>query len=267
MRRTVVMNQRGGCGKTTTAIALARYLADIGQRTLLVDADPQGTIDSMLRLSPRYYLYNFLMDRIALEDCVVKNAVPHLDVLCGARNTAAAETHFQGHLVRERIFEDSFADQDSIYDAVVLDVAPSVSLMQTCATVYARNVLIPVNMDTISVAGAGACLQFCQTLGRAMRSNINVAALLPTIVDARVSLTKAALSLIDGLSERYSIPVLQSIRIDATISKAVRAKQFLADYDPRSRAWEDYKSAFEKLMQLPLIEGVSHVSQSISEAV
>jgi cellulose biosynthesis protein BcsQ len=114
--------------------------------------------------------------------------------------------------------------------------------------VYARQVLIPVNTDLVSVSGAGACLQFCETLSKAIRTKISAVALLPTMVDRRIGLTKIVGHLLSELSSRYAVPILSEIRTDASVGKATRARQFLVDFDHRSKALEDYKVVAEQLL-------------------
>jgi chromosome partitioning protein len=255
MTKLVILNQRGGVGKTTTALTVSRYFADQGKRTLLVDADPQGSIDTILRLRPQNFLYHFLIQRYALEDCVVSPS-ENLHVLCGNRETSDAESQMLSLVARERIFENLFGMYDRVYDAVIVDVTPSISLMQTCAMVYTEQVLVPVDMDTVSLSGAGACLQFCETLSSAVRTNIRPIALLPTMVDRRIGMTKIVLSLMEELSSRFNVPILHEIRTDTSVGKASRAKSFLVDYDPKSKALEDYQEACDQL--IAMLEGRPH---------
>lgn len=260
MIKLVILNQRGGVGKTTTALTVSRYFADQGKRTLLVDADPQGSIDTILRLKPHNFLYHFLIARYALDDCVVQ-AAPNLDVLCGNRETSDAESQMLHIVARERIFENLFGIYDQAYEAVVIDVAPSISLMQTCAMVYTGNVLVPVDMDTVSVSGAGACLQFCHTLSKAVRTNVKPIALLPTMVDRRIGMTRIVMSLMEELASRFDVPILHEIRTDTTVGKATRGRKFLVDYDANAKAFDDYQQACRQL--LDLLEGrTEHVARA-----
>lgn len=249
MHKLVIMNQRGGVGKTTTAMTLARAFADSGKKTLLIDADPQGSVNTILRLRPEHHLFDFLIKRYSLQDCVI-SPVPNLDVLAGNRDTADAEKQMMTEMVRERLFENLFEPYDDAYDAILIDVGPSVSLMQTCALVYTRAVLIPVNMDYVSLSGVGACLQFCETLSRAVRSPIRAVAILPTMVDKRIGLTKLVRNLLEELSQRYHVPILHEIRTDTSIGKATREKKFLVDLDPKSKAMEDYNQVHVELVSL-----------------
>lgn len=257
--RLFIQNQRGGVGKTTTAVCLARRFADIGHKTLLIDADPQGSINTLLRLKPTHYLSNVLIDRYVLDDCVVRDVVPNLDVLCGNRNTANAESYASNLIARERWMEEVLATQDSAYGAVVIDGSPSVSLIQTCAMVYAQNLLIPVDMDILSVSGAAACLQFAQTLSKAMRTEIRPIALLPTQVDLRLNMTRIVTGLMQEMASKFAVPILCPIRIDSAVGKATRARQFLSDFDPKSKAVEDYAAAAQQLLEF--LQSKQHAPQ------
>lgn len=262
--KLVVMNQRGGVGKTTTAMTLAGLFANDGKKTLLVDADPQGSINAILRLKPENHLYDFLIKRYLLDDCTVPVA-ENLVTLLGNRETADAEKTMISEMARERIFETVFEPYERNYDSIVIDVGPSVSLMQTCAMVYTRNVLIPCDMDYVSLSGVGACLQFCETLSRAVRSKVRPIAILPTMVDRRIGLTKLVLSLMEELSQRYEVPILHQIRTDTAIGKATRARKFLFDQDPRCKAMEDYTQAYEQLKAL--LSGKAADVEAIPQAI
>ena len=157
MMKLMVGNQKGGVGKTTSAIALARCLADQGLKTLLIDSDPQGSIAVTLRLKPEAYLADFILSQLRLPDCVVTVA-DRLDVLCGNRETTAMEQRIFTMYGRELVFQNAFGMYEEGYDAIIVDVAPSISLLQACSMVFCQNVLIPISMDTLSVSGAGATI-------------------------------------------------------------------------------------------------------------
>ncbi len=248
MMRLMVGNQRGGVGKTTTAMTLARCFADRGFRTLLVDADPQGSISSVLKLRPEHYLADFLLRQLHLRDCVLKVS-DTMDVLCGGRTTTDAEQQVTSVVARERLFEDMFSNFDEIYDCVLIDVAPSISLMQACAMVYARHFLIPVAMDSLSVSGAGASLFYASTISRACRVPIKPVALLPTIVNKRIGLTEVVMNMIHALGQQNEIPTIGPIRTDTAVGKAHRAHQFLADFDSKSKALEDYDQVASQILE------------------
>jgi chromosome partitioning protein len=143
-----------------------------------------------------------------------------------------------------------FSKVDEPYDIVLIDVAPSITLMQTCAMVYAQRVLIPVSMDTLSLQGAGACLETARMMNELFRVNVRPAALLPVMVDRRFQHTAVMMKSLEDLSAKFTIPLLPAIRTDVTVAKCGRARQFLVDYDPKCKAMEDYEIAGAQLLEL-----------------
>lgn len=249
MIRIVVSNQRGGVSKTTTATTLAREFADQGKRVLVIDTDPQGSVSSILNLKPQYTLYNFVIEQIRFDDCVVK-VRENLDVLCSSRETTKVETILMGNVAREHAFVQLFSSVDSNYDVVLIDVSPSITLLQTCAMVYAERVLIPIAMDTLSFQGAMASIEASKSLNQLLRANIRTVGLLPVMVDRRLAMTATVLQGLEGMSTGMKIPLLTAIRTDQAVTKAARAGSFLVDYDPKCKAIEDYKTVAGELMEI-----------------
>ena len=239
MTRLVIANQRGGVGKTTTTAALARFFGDQGKRVLVIDADPQGSLGLVLGLRPDRYLHDFLIHNHPMEDCICP-ATANVDVLCGSRDTTVVEAALLGTAGRERAFSRQFERAETRYDLVLIDVSPSITLLQTCSLLYAKAFLIPVAMNMLSLQGAAACLQTASMLGAAFREPIRAIAMLPVMVDRRFSLTEYILKALEEMSEQYRVPLLHPIRTDGTVPRAERARQFLADFDPKCKALEDY---------------------------
>ena len=255
MIRLTIGNQRGGVGKTTTAVTLARLWAEKkGIRTLLVDADPQGSIGTILRVKPELFLNDFLWNKRRLADCVVQ-PIPNLDVLCSNRDTLEAEQRAIGTIGRERIFENIFQPVEDQYGAVIIDIGPSLSLMQVCALVYTTDYLIPISMDALSVTGATAFFNTSQQIEVQLKKQCRCVGILPTIVDNRYQNTEMVSRMIALVSENYKVPVLHAIRTDSVVAKAIRMKQFIADLDPKSRCLEDYRVVSDQLLEIYGIAG------------
>lgn len=263
MIRLVVSNQRGGVAKTTTAVNLARSFADRGLKTLLIDTDSQGSIGTILGLRPQFTLHDFLIRQMLLKECVV-TAHERLDVLCSDRKTMQAEDIISGQTLREVHFEQVFAENgaDREYDAVVIDVAPSLTLFQTCAMLYTKQVLIPAAMETLSVQGASASISSASELNRLFKRQPGITSIgiLPVMVNNRLQMTQTVMNALTDMSGELKVPLLPAIRTDTAVVKAARSKMFLADFDPKSKALEDYEMAAEILLKSLRPEALDDVS-------
>lgn len=251
MIRLVCAQQRGGVAKTTTAVTLARCFADRGLKTLLIDTDSQGSISSILRVKPQFFLYDFLINEYALKECVVP-AHEGVDVLCSSRKTQQAEDIIATQQSRDVMFERALADSgaDAEYQAVIIDVAPSFSWFQTCGMIYARHILTPVAMEPLSVQGAVASISAAMELNQLFKrpEPIRVIGLLPVIVNNRLAMTEPILESLRRLSQQREVPLLPSIRTDTAVVKAAKDRVFLADYDVKSKALEDYRAVADILL-------------------
>ena len=253
MIRVVMANQRGGVGKTTAAVNYSWFLANVkGYRTLLIDTDSQGSVGVMLNLKPKHYFSHFLVNKFHLDECVVR-AGNNFDVLCGNKDTVQAESALAGAVVRELALKMLLEPFESQYDAVVIDVSPSINLLQTCAMVYARNVVIPVNMDLLSLNGANAAYDMIRLLNDLIKTEIRPVGLMPCQVDQRLSVTALVQQGLQKMSEMFKVPILPAIRTDQSVNKAFRARKALLEFDPNSKAAQDYLAAFGQITEM--IEG------------
>src|SRR5712691_4980343 len=249
MIRLVITNQRGGVSKTTTTAVLARFLSDRGMRVLIVDADPQASMGIVLGLRPKSYLYEFVVHNRPFEECI-ERAGPNIDVLCSNRETTRVEAALLTMTGGELAFIRLFGKVEFLYDAILIDVAPSISLLQTCAMLYTKCLLIPVAADMLSLQGAVACLQTTHMLTDLFQIEVRAAALLPVMIDRRYSLTSFILTALEEMSGRYAVPLLPPMQTDGTVPRAERARMFLADYDQRCKAMQDYTAAASQLITL-----------------
>jgi len=165
-----------------------------------------------------------------------------------------------GRTGREFTVRTLFAGFDLPYDAIIFDVAPSITLLQTCAMIYAQRLLIPVAMDVLSLQGVGAALETAKQLNGIFGTSIHAVAFLPVMVEKQMQMSKLVLTNLQKLSEATKIPVLPETRRDATVAKAMRTKNFIVDHAPMSRIVEDYTAAFNAL--LPILEREAHVRES-----
>src|SRR6185295_13372946 len=266
MIRLVIANQRGGVSKTTTTPTLARFFSDRGMRVLIVDADPQASMGIVLGLQPKNHLYEFVVHNRPFEECIVRVG-PNIDVLCSNRETTRVEAALLTMTGGELAFLRLFENLEFLYDVVLIDVAPSISLIQTSAMLYAKSLLIPVAADMLSLQGAVACLETAHMLTDIFQIEVKAAAILPVMIDRRYSLTSFILTALEEMSEKYAVPLLPPIRTDGTVPRAERAKMFLADYDPHCKALQDYTAAASQLTALLTVhQDAAHPETGIAPA-
>jgi chromosome partitioning protein len=247
MIRLVFCNQKGGVSKTTSALCMARCFADKGLRVLLIDTDSQGSLATSLGIKFTNSLYHFLVSNYRLQDCVNK-VHDNIDVLCSTRQTIEVEGILTPRPGRELIFQTMLTPVENQYDAVLIDVAPSITLLQSCALMYAEQAVIPLTMDPLSLQGAYAVLQTAWSLNSLFRASIKAVAILPVMVDKRLAMTDLIYQSIDTIAKEQSLPILHGIRVDSTVQKASRSRKFLQDFDPKCKAIEDYRIATDQLL-------------------
>jgi chromosome partitioning protein len=255
MIKITVSNQRGGVGKTMTALTLARCFADLDKRVLLIDTDSQGSIWMALRLEPEFWLHHLVNEQMALSRVVVK-AHDRIDVICSDRRTMRVEGTLSAAIGKEMTFYELLRVAEDTYDAVLIDVSPSISNLQSCAMAYTQNVLIPVSMDSLAVEGAMASLTSIEMLNKFLKLGCRCAGFLPTQVDQRTSATEVVVRALREHSEHSGIPIIHSIRTDQAVNKALRNHAFLQDWDPKSKALEDYRQACTELLTILSGEGI-----------
>jgi|ERR1035441_3910298 chromosome partitioning protein len=249
MLKLTISNQRGGIGKTTTAMTMSRIMAERGLRVLLVDSDPQGSIRLSLDLDveERGFFHQIICDQMSPES-VATPVCPNLDIIFSNKMTQRAEGVLLQAPAREMTYKVLFAPAEPLYDIVIFDMAPSISHIQRCSISYTRNVLIPVGMDDLSVEGARAALGSVEWLNETFDNlNCRVVGFLPTMVNKRFTVTTRVLKGLEQYSQLKHIPILNQIRTDQSVAKCTG--QFLQDFDPDSKALEDYKKATDQLLQ------------------
>ena len=248
MIKLVVCNQKGGVSKTTTTLCIARCFADRGLKVLLIDTDSQGSLATSLGIKFTNSIYHFLVNNYRLQDCVNK-VHDNIEVLCSTRQTIEVEGILTPRPGRELIFKTMLDPVENQYDAVIIDVAPSITVLQSCALMYAQQALIPLTMDPLSLQGAYAVLQTAWSLNSLFKASVKPVAILPVMVDKRLAMTDLIYQSIETISKEHSLPILHSIRVDATVQKATRSKRFLQDFDPKCKAVEDYRIATDQLLE------------------
>lgn len=243
-RVIAVLNQKGGTGKTTTSVSVAAGLAERGYRTLLIDVDAQGNVGVSLGVKGQKGLYHVLVDGRSPSEVAVP-VRKHLDVITADQTLAAAELELVNAPGRAEMLAKRMQNVAESYDYVILDCAPSLSLLNQNALVYARSVLVPVSCDYLSLVGVKQILRTLEHVRKALLIPVEIAGVLPTLYDKRNNISKQSVS---ALEAYFGDKVLPPIRVDVRLKEAPSHKKTIFEYAPESNGARDYAKVVERLV-------------------
>ena len=185
-----VANQKGGVGKTTSAVNLTAALSLMGKRVLLVDCDPQGNASSGMGVSKstRPNSYDMLIAETPAADCVV--STPYGDVIPASKELAAASVELIQAERRERVLKEALAPLFSEYDYMLIDCPPSLELLTVNALTAADSVLIPMQCEYYALEGIADLLTSIRICSRRLNRRLSVEGIILTMYDARANLTQ-----------------------------------------------------------------------------
>jgi chromosome partitioning protein len=238
--RVAILNQKGGTGKTTTSVNLAAGLAERGARVLLIDADAQGNVGVSLGLKAQYTLYHVLMDKISIDDAVVPIGNT-FDVLCSDDTLAAAEIKLAQHPGRGAVLSRRLADAGKAiggYTHIVIDCAPSLSLINQNALCAVDEVVIPVACDYLSLVGVKQVLKTLKNVHTHLGHTVKVGGVIPTFYDARAKICRDAH---EALKKHFGDLCLPPVRQNTKLKEAPSHRKTIFEHDPQSAGAEDYR--------------------------
>jgi chromosome partitioning protein len=237
-----VSNQKGGVGKTTTAVSLAAALAELGARVLLIDLDPQGNATTGLGCRAEEgdpSSYGVLVDGLSLAAATLATTIEGLDLVPSSLDLAGAEVELVPAFSRELRLRKALVDARAHYDVVLVDCPPSLGLLTINALVAADQVLVPIQCEYYALEGLGQLLRTVQLVGDNLNRDLTLSGVVLTMFDGRTNLAQQVADEVRDYfgDQAYTTVIPRTVRL----SEAPSFGQPITAFDPHSRGARAYR--------------------------
>jgi chromosome partitioning protein len=247
-RVIAVANQKGGVGKTTTAINVGACLAELGLRTLIIDLDPQGNASTGLGIENRGLessMYHVLMHDVPLENVIEPTDVKHLFVAPASLDLAGAEIELVSTFSRETRLRRALEAVLGDYDYILIDCPPTLGLLTVNGLAAASEVLVPIQCEYYALEGLGQLLRNVDLVRRNLNPSLEVSTIVCVMYDAR---TKLADQVVDEVRAHFGDKVVQAVvPRNVRLSEAPSFGQPIITFDSKSRGAIAYRDVAKEL--------------------
>ena len=243
-----IANQKGGVGKTTTAVNLSAALAEAGKKVLMADLDPQGNTTSGLggRVNERNSVYDAMMGRTALKECIQETAIKKLRLIGSDIRLAGAEVELVSVSEREFYLKRLLASVRDDYDFIFVDCPPSLSLLTLNALAAADTVLVPIQCEYYALEGVTSLMNTIQRVKRTINPRLEIEGILLTMLDGRTNL---GLQVVDQVKKHFRKAVFATmIPRNVRLGEAPSHGMPICLYDPRSTGAMAYESLAREVL-------------------
>ncbi len=206
-----ICNQKGGTGKTTTAVNLSAAIAELNKRVLIVDADPQGNATSGVGVNKNELdktVYDIILSRAAAKDVLIKDVYPSLDIIPCNINLTGAEIELVGALSRETRLKKALSDIVENYDYIFIDSPPSLGLLTLNSLVSSDSIIIPIQCEFYALEGVSQLMHTLNLIRDSLNPKLFVEGVLLTMADFRTNLT---VEVINEIKEYFKEKVYKTI--------------------------------------------------------
>ena len=243
-----IANQKGGVGKTTTAVNLSAALAEAGKKVLMADLDPQGNTTSGLggRVNERNSIYDAMMGRTSLQDCIQKTEIKKLRLVGSDIRLAGAEVELVSVNEREFYLKKLLGPVRNDYDFIFVDCPPSLSLLTLNALAAADTVLVPIQCEYYALEGVTSLMNTIQRVKRTFNPHLEIEGILLTMLDGRTNL---GLQVVDQVKKHFKKMVFATtIPRNVRLGEAPSHGEPICLYDPKSSGAIAYESLARELL-------------------
>ena len=249
MTVVAVANQKGGVGKTTTAVNLSTLIAAAGFRVLLIDADPQGNATSSLGVDKSRLdasLYDVFLDGLLPASLPVPSVRRDVHLIPATPDLAAAEVELVGRPRRERVLADALAEADLDADLCLIDCPPSLGLLTVNALTAADHVLVPLQCEFLALEGLGQLTRTIELIRRGLNPDLTILGVLMTMYDAR---TRLSAHVVEEVRRHFPHDIFATVIPRAVrLAEAPSYGQAIDEYDPDSRGGAAYRALADEVV-------------------
>ena len=248
-RIIAIANQKGGVGKTTTAINLSAALAAKGKKVLVIDRDPQGNTTSGFGVDKNELdntIYELLLGECAAQDCILKDVMENISILPANVNLAAAEIEMIGIDKKEYILKKEIDWVKEDYDFIIIDCPPSLSMLTVNAMTTANTVLVPIQCEYYALEGLSQLIHTVNLVKERLNPELDMEGVVFTMYDSRTNLSAQVVDNVKSHLKQnvYNTVIPRNIRLAEAPSYGVP----ICVYDPKSAGAESYASLAEEVI-------------------
>ncbi|MCR4641898.1 MAG: AAA family ATPase [Lachnospiraceae bacterium] len=237
-----ITNQKGGVGKTTTAVNLTACLAELGKRVLLIDTDPQGNATSgfsINKVEQENTIYELLLGEVGIRECIVKDVLPGVSVIPANVNLAAAEIELIGIENKEFILKKEVEYIMDDFDYIIIDCPPALNTLTLNAMTTASSVIVPIQCEYLALEGLSDLIQTINLVRERLNPVLDLEGIVFTMFDSRTVLSS---QVVENVSQHFPDKIYNTrIPRNVRLSEAPSFGQPITVYDTRSTGAESYR--------------------------